>query len=133
MLSCCSPFPSLFHQEKKKEHLHKHLCLIICCLDALQSPDALESLYHSALCYIAEKKNSLQTVAACQRQLLVTTGASLVVRLWCELGSGGTQVGTVEHTHTVRFVGLHIVVASSSENLLLLIKCCGLRVSKNKN
>lgn len=54
----------------------------------------------------------------------------IVVGLRRELGSGEAQVGTVESTgaDTVRLLGsrLHILVASSSENLLLFIKCCRL-------
>ena len=54
-----------------------------------------------------------------------------VLRLRVELSRRAAEVGTVGGTgaDTVREVGseLHILVASSSENLLLFIKCRGLR------
>ncbi len=55
----------------------------------------------------------------------------IVLRLRGDLSGGEDEVGTVGGTDTnaVREVGseLHILVASSSENLLLFIKCRGLR------
>lgn len=60
MRSCCCPavfsLPLIISPRSRKEHTHKHLCLVICCLDPLHSPEALNALCHSGSCYITGKK-----------------------------------------------------------------------------
>lgn len=72
-----STLRSLLDQDlkKKQQHTHKHICLIICCLNRLQSLDAPvgQKSYHSAFVVLRyrkegkEKKSRSQAGAGCHR------------------------------------------------------------------